>query len=247
MSKLVISPSQQELNQYAGGGTGYEDSEEFWMQKIANIFKVRWSAQGTGIPCVVVNEGSWQANAAKSNALGATEHVALHSNAGGGSGAEVWYRTGSAKGKLLAESLYGTVSKATNVADRGVKSSTVYGELNNTKAPAVIVEYLFHDRVTEAAEIRSSVAEFAEAIVIGMCRYYGKAYKPVGVITPAPVGLPVYGEKVFGGGVVIPVYRFYKAANDKHFYTASRSEAEALYSQKTTWKYEGIAWWVPKV
>lgn len=185
MAKLILSPSQQEANQYAGGATGVEDSEERWMQKLAVKVKTLWDKQATGIPCVIVNKGSWSANAAESNRLGATEHVALHTNAGGGHGTEIFHYTGSVGGKKLATNLYPFIATASNMPDRGVKASSTLGELRATKAKAVIVEYLFHDNAAEAQEMRTSLDEFAVATVKGLCIYYGKPYK-----VPVPPTVP---------------------------------------------------------
>jgi N-acetylmuramoyl-L-alanine amidase len=185
MSKLGWSPSQQESNQYAGAGVGYSDSEQYWMELLAAETHKQWVAQQTGIPDVVFEKETWQLNAAASNAGGVTEHVAQHTNAGGGTGCEVIYHTGSVKGKRMADILYKHISKATDTADRGVKSSTSYGELNNTNAPAVIIEYQYHDSKTGAAEIRRSIKEYATATVKAMCEYYGKAYKDLSTQVPA--------------------------------------------------------------
>jgi N-acetylmuramoyl-L-alanine amidase len=179
-TKLVLSPSQQSWNQYAGGGSGAGDSEEHWMEHLATRTHDRIIEQGWGFPVVVVNKGSYDANVAESNRIGATEHVAMHTDAGGGHGTTVFYKTGSKKGAKLANALYPFIKAASNLPDRGVHASSKYGELNQPHAGAsVIVEALFHDNAAEAAEMRASIPEFAEAYVKGLAVYYGKTYRPL--------------------------------------------------------------------
>lgn len=182
--KIGWSPSQQESNQYAGAGAGYSDSEQYWMELLAAEIHRRWVEQRTGIPDVVFEKETWQANVAASNAAGVTHHVALHTNAGGGTGAEVFHYPGSVQGARMAQVLYKHISGATDTPDRGVKASSTLGELSGTKAAAVIVEFQFHDSVAGAAEIRKSMKEFASAVVRAMCEFYGKVYT-----VPAPTTL----------------------------------------------------------
>ena len=197
MSKLAFSPSQQTGNQYAGGGTGRGDSEEFWMGQLSVLCKKKWDEQKTGIPCVVIDTGTLAGNIAKSNLLGITEHLALHTNAGGVHGTELFAwksRLGikSSGGTKLMAALYPFIASASNMPDRGQKWSSGYAELNSTKAFAVIAEFAFHDNAAEAEEIRKSIPEFAEATVKGLCRYYGKTYKTPAppVVVPPPVVAP---------------------------------------------------------
>lgn len=191
MPKDYISPSTQDWNQYAGGGTGVTDSEEYWMRVVA--WKVTEHLAAAGIQVKLGGTVSWQANAAESNAWGANIHVEVHTNAGGGHGTEVWHRTGSVEGERLAKSVYPFIAAASDQPDRGVKASLSYGALNQTKAPAIIIECAFHDNEAEAQEIRASVDEYALAIARGIAKYHGITL-PVDVappvVTPPPVVQP---------------------------------------------------------
>lgn len=185
MPKLGWSPSQQPHNQYAGGGTGYTDSEQYWMELLAAECHKQWVEQRTGIPDIVLEAGSWKDNALASNRAGVTHHVAQHTNAGGGVGLEIFHHANSPEGKRMADVLYKHLAPATDTPDRGVKASTKYGELNQTNAKAVIIEYQFHDSLAGAAEIRRSIKEFATATVKAMCEFYGKTYTaPVKYVPP---------------------------------------------------------------
>jgi|PlaIllAssembly_1097288.scaffolds.fasta_scaffold06070_4 N-acetylmuramoyl-L-alanine amidase len=190
MTKIYLSPSTQDANQYAGGGTGIADSEETWMRKVA----VRAQAiLLTASPRPDVRVGgniSVGANVTDSNNWGANWHLEIHTNAGGGHGTEYWYYTGSASGLKMANAIYPPCAAASNMPDRGIKTSTGYYALSRTKAPAGIVELLFHDNTTEAQEMRVSVEEFAQAIAKGFAKLLGLTFpipKPPVPTTPPPV------------------------------------------------------------
>ena len=186
LERLVISPSQQPHNQYAGAGDGFYDSEQYWMQKLADIVKKRVDEQGWGIKCTVVKEGSVGGQVRKSNALNATEHVALHTNADGGTGTLVIHYPTSTKGAALAAALYTPIAAASDTKDVGIWGRSTYYETRVTKAPAVIIEYQFHDNARDADEIRKSLDEYAEATVKGLAAYAKRPYKAP-VVAPAPI------------------------------------------------------------
>jgi N-acetylmuramoyl-L-alanine amidase len=178
MHRLGLSASQQSWNQFAGGATGTGDSEEHWMEHVAARVHVRIEAQHwTDVKVFSIDKGSYEANVAESNRLKTTEHLGIHTNAGGGHGTELLYKKGSPKSKALATALYPFVASASNMPDRGIKSSSTLGELNGPHGTPVIMELLFHDNAKEAEEMRHSVNEFAEAVVKGIARYYGYKYK----------------------------------------------------------------------
>lgn len=191
MAKIGWSPSQQEANQYAGGKTGYSDSEQYWMEALAAEVHRQWVDQRTGIPDVVFEKESFQANVKASNAAKVTAHVAMHTNAGGAEGCVIFYYPGSVQGKKMAEILYKHISKATDTTDLGVRSNSSLGELRSTSAPAVLIEYQFHDKSALAQEIRTSIKEYATATVKAMCEYHGKTYKYPAVVVPPVAALPV--------------------------------------------------------
>ena len=186
MALLGWSPSQQSGNSYAGGlppGV-FEDSEHYWMENLAGKSHSAWLRQASGIPDVIINTGSINGQCNESNRLNVTHHIAQHTNAGGGHGTEIFYYSGSAEGLRLARCLYEFIAPASDDPDRGIHPSTYYGELRLTDAIAVIIEYAFHDNVEDANEIRNSLTEYAEATVKGMCKFYGKTYKPPVVAEP---------------------------------------------------------------
>lgn len=183
MAKIFISPSTQDWNQYAGGGTGLTDSEEYWCRKASAACAARLRAKGHEVK--VGGTVSWSANVKMGNDWGAQWYIAIHTNAGGGEGTEVWYYTGSSKGKSLAQGIYGVLAPLTDEPDRGVKDSTKYGELNGPHCPSVIVEILFHDDRSEAAEMRRDYDVFGVAIADGAMKVIPAVAKPP-VTPPKP-------------------------------------------------------------
>ena len=185
---VYVSPSTQDWNQYAGGGTGPSDSEEAWCRKAAAVTVEELTRHG--VPSVLGGSVSAKVNALDANAKGATLYVAEHTNAGGGEGTEVWHHTGSTKGEALAEAVYARVAPVSNAPDRGVKASTKYIELNTPKAPSIIVEALFHDDPDEAQEMREDFAEFGLAVAHGVLDYLKIPVLGAGTPAPKPVPAP---------------------------------------------------------
>lgn len=181
--KIYISPSTQEHNAYAGGG-----NEEQYMRALAtNVCTLLVQA---GHQVKMGGTVSATSNANDANAWGAEAYYALHTNAGGGHGTEVWHYTGSVKGKAMAEKLYARVAPATAFPDRGIKSNTTFAELRIPRAPAALVEMAFHDNLPEAAEIKEHVnTDWPWVIAQGILDYAGGAFPAP---TPPPVTPPVH-------------------------------------------------------
>lgn len=183
MAKIVLSPSTQTWNKYAAGLGNEHDA----MKEIAVLTKPYLEAAGHTV--VIVDGVSARDNVAKSNAVNPDAHVALHSNAGGGKGTEIWYYTTSAEGKDLAAHVYARVAPISSAPDRGIKASTAYIELNSTEAPAIIIEYDFHDSEAGATEILERKGEYAKATAQGIIDKYGTVCvepKPVPPKPPKP-------------------------------------------------------------
>lgn len=181
MHKIFISPSTQDWNTYYLGNT----NEEIEMRHVAELVVNKLQARG-----YVVGLGgtvSARANAELGNAFMGRDglYIALHTNAGGGRGTEIWYYTNSTKGRILAAELYSTIAPVTEMADRGMKNSTGYIELHKPLAPAVIVEFEFHDWAGGEEEILSHHEEYAQAVADGAVRAFENIYGP-NPITPPP-------------------------------------------------------------
>src|SRR5699024_4187321 len=93
-------------------------------------------------------------------------HLALHSNAapelesGLRQGAEVYYSPGSQQGmwaaQLIAQELQEIYPYPWLVR---VLPTTSLGEVSKTKAPAVLVEFAYHDNPEDAAWIRANISQ----------------------------------------------------------------------------------------
>lgn len=174
MKKYVyLSPSTQEHNLGVGGfGT-----EEKRMNQIADILGAELLRHDMG---VFRNKPEWTLSqaVADSNARNPDLHFAIHSNAGGGRGCEVYAYTAGGEGEKAARVIYEELEVITPTADRGVKFKPGFYELRATEAPAVLVEIAFHDNVEDAEWIISNIESIAIALAKGVLRYFGINYVP---------------------------------------------------------------------
>ena len=173
MTDVIISPSSQTANQYAGGGTGVSDSEHRHMRDIARLAEPMFKQ--IGIDALFLWDTDLATRVRQSNATDALLHEGWHSNAGGGSGAGTYiYRRGT-KSEVMAREIQAELAALTPFADDGVIVMNHY-ETRETKAYAVIAEVAFHDDMEEAEWIRTHKRELAAALVRGTARALAKAY-----------------------------------------------------------------------
>jgi len=113
-----------------------------------------------------------------SNRFKADIHVALHSNAGGGEGTEVYAFGPATNSERLAQALYKQVAPLTPGADRGVKYNPALLEVGNrVHATSALIEVGFHDNPTDSEWIVQSTSVIAAALYRGICDYYGYDYR----------------------------------------------------------------------
>ena len=112
------------------------------------------------------------------NRNGADLFVSIHCNAGGGTGIETYYCTGSDTGKTLASFVQKNVVNEIGLRNRGVKSAR-YAVLRNTNMPSILLETAFIDTVSDAAVLSDPGSQqgYADAIARGICEYMGVEYK----------------------------------------------------------------------
>lgn len=115
------------------------------------------------------------------NSSGADLFISIHANAYGdgwnsANGWEIYYNTGSAKGKALADAIH-TPSKALGLADRGVKAGDWY-VIRYTSMPAVLIEHEFMTNLTAAEKLKASDwrDKWAVADAKGILDYLGVAW-----------------------------------------------------------------------
>lgn len=181
MVKVYISPSSQEDNR----GVGNYGTEEVRMNQIADV--VERELKRVGITTLRNNPNmNITQMVTASNNFGADVHLAIHSNAGGGTGAEAYYYTGSASSQKLAQSVYDNLAPMTPTGDRGVKATTQLYEVWATNAVATLVEIAFHDNATDASFIINNIQAIGIAIAKGVCSYFGIAFGTSQTPTPTP-------------------------------------------------------------
>lgn len=112
------------------------------------------------------------------NRNGADLFLSIHCNAGGGTGIETYYCTGSDSGRILADYIQTNVVDEIGIRDRGVKSAR-YAVLRNTNMAAALLETAFIDTASDAAILGNPEYQqrYAEAIARGICDYVGIEYK----------------------------------------------------------------------
>lgn len=166
---IYLSPSTQEYNQYVTGG-----NEEEYMNLIADAMIPYLNASGISYvrndPAKTVGNSIRESNSGNFDL-----HLALHSNASGGtyganSGAEFYYYPYSQKGKQAAEifannfkMIYPNPNKVRAIA------TTALTEVRRTKAPTVLAEIAYHDNVEDANWIKNNVDLIARNLVISLC------------------------------------------------------------------------------
>lgn len=112
------------------------------------------------------------------NRSGADLFVSIHCNAGGGTGTETYYCTGSGEGKSFATFIQNGMLDAVGLRNRGVKSAR-YAVLRNTDMAAALVETAFIDNKADAKYLADAKYRkaFAEGIARGICDFVGIEYK----------------------------------------------------------------------
>lgn len=187
MPKIYISPSTQQTNI----GISPFGTEEAEMNKIADI-----------LISLLVNDGRYTVKrnspsmddvyqiAKDSNDFKADIHVAIHSNAGGGEGTEVFAYGPNTNSEKLAKALYNQIAPLSPGADRGVKYKPGLIEVGDmVGATSALIELDFHDNQAGAAWIASSHQAIANALYVGICDFCGYEYR--GLVVAQPVTPPV--------------------------------------------------------
>jgi len=191
MNRIYISPSTQQNN----AGVGPFTTEENEMNPIADILIPLLNKDGRFT--VKRNDPSMDdvySIAEDSNKFGAEIHIAIHSNAGGGVGTEVFAYGPKTNSERLAQSLYNQIAPLSPGADRGVKYNPKLIEVgSNVNATAALIEIAFHDNLADATWIAYNHAMIAQALYKGVCDFYGYKYLALMV---APVISPTVTSTV---------------------------------------------------
>lgn len=173
IKSVYLSPSMQENNT---GALNY-GTEEARMNQVADV--VQRVLQNHGVD-VYRNRPEWSLGqaVADSNRVKPNLHFCIHSNAGGGRGAEIYAYAQGGEGEKAAKLIYAEIAAITPTADRGVKFNPSLFELRNTNAPAALVEVAYHDNVDDATWIINNIEAIGIALTKGVLRYLGIQYIP---------------------------------------------------------------------
>ena len=184
MPKIYLSPSTQDWNLYINGGT-----EEYYMNLVADAMEPYLLASGISF---VRNPPQMTAasSIAASNNGTYDAHVSLHSNAapdalsGELQGPDIYYYPTSVKGKrladLIAENLK-AIYPDPNLVD--TRATTTIGEVRRTKAPAVLIEFAYHDNEEDANWIKANIEPMARSVVLALTEYFDLPF-----VEPWPTG-----------------------------------------------------------
>ena len=195
MPRIYISPSTQQDNI----GISPFRTEETEMNAIADILVQLLDDDGRfefkrNSPSMSPNQCAYDSNAFKSDI-----HLAIHSNAGGGVGTEVYAYAPNTNSEKLSKCLYNKISPLSPGKDRGVKFNKNLIEVGDTvNATSSLIELAFHDNKADATWIANNHQAIAQSLYMGLCDYFGYSYKEI-VIEPAispPVPSPEIIKRV---------------------------------------------------
>lgn len=143
--RIYLNPSVQTKNMY----TGYEISESDTMNIVAKKAYDLLKKDNRFIVYINDSLKPLKESVNEINSLDIDYHLALHTNAGGGSGSEVYYYENTSS--YLAKHSLESFNKYHTFPTRGIKKNNNFYELKNSKAKnKALIEFLFHDKINEA-------------------------------------------------------------------------------------------------
>lgn len=174
MPIIYLSPSTQDWNYYITGGT-----EEYYMNLIADAMIPFLQSNGIRFvrnsPTMTAASSIQESNAGKYDL-----HVALHSNAapdgeaGLRQGVEVYYSPNSYYSRRAAEIIAENLKSIYPIPSRvRALPTTRLGEVTKTYAPAVLIEFAYHDNVEDAQWIINHIDLIAQNVVLSLTEYFG--------------------------------------------------------------------------
>ena len=169
---IYLSPSTQERNI----GYGNYGSEETRMNQVADVVEKVLIEHGIK---AFRNRRDWDLKEVvkDSNIRKPDLHFAIHSNAGGGRGAEIFAYSPQSEGANAAKIIYDEFEKITQIKGRGIKFNSKFYELNSTNAPAILIEVAFHDNLEDANWIINNIEKIGISLAKGVLRYFNITYK----------------------------------------------------------------------
>lgn len=175
--KVFLSPSTQEFNRYFSGG-----SEEFYMNLLADV--VEEKLINNGIEVIRNDRDKPLASAIElSNNNDIDLHLALHSNAspislaGQLEGSDIYVYPGSDTAKKFADILEKNIKTIyPNPRLVNVRETTELGELQITKAPAVLFEVAYHDNPYDEMWILENINKIGDTVAGSVAEFFEVEY-----------------------------------------------------------------------
>ena len=185
--KIYFSPSDQTRNTYAAGNT----NEAEQCRKIA-LACVK-AAKRCGFEALTDAEAggdyAMEHRIEQSNEWGADVHIPIHTNAFNGkvAGTRMFCFSIPGDGYNICKAIMETLAPITPGGSDNITTAR-FAEILQADAPTAYIEVGFHDNPTEARWIFDHTEDIAEAIVKGLCNYYGVQYAaPSAQKPPDPV------------------------------------------------------------
>ena len=217
MTKVFLSPSDQDNNPVLGGGNEQQYAQARCARAAeilrAHGIEVKVSQAGVGD-----DSGGFLASIAEGNAWGPDLYVADHTNAGSGrnSGVQAYCYMPDPQsvrlGRCINARMDPIVPGGASIQDGGH-----LGEVNGSHATAVLMESGYHDNAADAPVIRSKTREMGEALAYGILDHLGITINTSGgettAETPTPKGEDVSfiisnserGQGYVSGGIYRPI------------------------------------------
>ncbi len=170
MPSVYLSGSVQEKNATVLPGK----TEESIMQEFARNIALAIQRKTDQIE-IYLNQPEWTLDQviADSNRRKPDLHVALHSNAGGGTGTETWAWPAGTNSFAFAILLQDKVVDALGLPDRGVKDGRHLAEVKKTNSTAVLMEVFFHDNLSDMATFRANYEAVRDAARDAVIEWFG--------------------------------------------------------------------------
>lgn len=168
-TKVYINPSVQTNNLYINGkgneATNMNDVARFLKRELDKIEFLEVLYNLDNLPL--------KKSVDESNKFDADIHLALHTNAGGGKGSEIY----TIKSNDFSKTIYDDFNKLGDFKKRGIKNGNHLYEVKNSKAEHVaLMEFLFHDNYEEANWIVNNkeliAKQLAKSIINFVSVYY---------------------------------------------------------------------------
>ena len=186
----------------ARGAVGYLDEYECDRAFVARLIPALEEAGHEVVDCS--NEsptvmGELQAEVSAANDSGADAFLAVHFNAGGGTGTECYHYSTNADGRALAAALSANVASALGLRDRGAKSGDSLYVVRRTNPTAVLLEVCFVDTWADAEAWHGAPWDSLTDAVVAA--FAGKAFGNSGGNAPEADSQPSSG-----GGLAVDGY-----------------------------------------